>query len=353
MGIENRDYFRGSSSHGASGFGDMPVVCKRLMIATVVVFLAQMVFTRPATVEDARESMMLMDEEMQSMRSDSPEEFDTSINDMMRFQPQISIPEEFGKLDPDKVAKFQVWRLVSYAFLHDRYGIWHLIVNMLFLFWFGSRLEQMYGSREFALFYFASAIAAGVAFLALDYYTGSPASAIGASGAVWGLIALYVIHYPYERIHVYFLFPVEIRWLALLYLIYDLHPVLLALNGETWMMGGVAHAAHLGGAAFGFTYYFRSWRLTPLFDRLTGRKPSGRWQTRTIRREPRDVVPFDRGTLDESRNASVRPRIDPTKKKLEAQLDQVLEKIQTEGRDALTDDEVQVLEQASRQFRNR
>lgn len=347
MGIEHRDYYRNSSrhTHRPSGFSEMPVVCKRLLIGTVAIFLLQIFITRPAGVSDLGDQMQLYGADVEEVAEEMPEAY---TQDMMRMMPRVSIIEDWFKLDPDRVAQGQIWRVVTYAFCHDRHGVWHLIINMLFLYWFGTRLEQMYGSTEFCLFYFASAIMAGIAFLALDYYTGSPASAIGASGAVWGLVALYVIHHPYERINIYGTFPVEIRWLALLYLVCDLHPVLLMINGEGMVYGsGVAHAAHLGGAAFGFLYFNRSWRLTPLLNRVTGKSQSGTWQTRTVQRSPREVIPIPRPDFES------KGRIDPNRKRLEAELDDVLEKIQREGRESLTDDEVRVLEEASRSLRDR
>ena len=340
----------------------MPVVCKRLLIATVVVFLCQLFFTRPAEHSDFEHSDFEHSDILQQLEGMGtqidelpPEMFeqytiepDQFAMEMVPWSPRISIVEQWCRLDPEELKRGQLWRLVTYAFCHDRYGVWHLLINMLFLYWFGTRLEQMYGSKEFCLFYFASAVVAGAAFLALDYYTGSPARAIGASGAVWGLVALYVVHHPYERINIYGLFPIEIRWLALFYLVFDLHPVLLALSGDGFVAGGgVAHAAHVGGAAFGFVYFYRSWRLSRLWDRLTQRTSGGKWQSRTVRRPQRNIIPISR--VDDGQDQ----RIDPSRKRLEADLDQVLEKIQTDGRQSLSDDEIAILEQASKHFRDR
>lgn len=349
MGIEHRDYYRNSSrdTYRPSGFSDMPVVCKRLLIGTVVVFFMQIFITRPPTVDDLGDHMQLYGADIEEVASEMPEGYQ---EEMLRSMPRTSVIQGWFELDPQKVKRGQVWRLITYAFCHDRHGVWHLLINMLFLYWFGTRLEQMYGSTEFCLFYFASAFAAGIAFLALDFYTGRTASAIGASGAVWGLVALYVIHHPYERINIYGIFPIEIRWLALLYLIFDLHPVLLALSGERNFGGGVAHAAHLGGAAFGFLYFNRSWRLSPIYNRLTGARGGGKWKTRTVNRPARDVIPMPGPDFEVPRTPQP---IDPEKKRMEAQLDEVLDKIQREGRESLTDDELQVLEDASRQLRER
>ncbi len=138
---------------------------------------------------------------------------------------------------------------------------------MLFFYWFGSTLEVMYGSREFLLFYLSAALTASLAFVGLDLITGGAAPMIGASGAVMGVTMLFAIHYPRHVIYVMLIIPIEVRWLVCLYVIFDLHPVLLALAGDR-QFTGVAHAAHLGGLAFGFLYWKRGWRLEPLIQAL-------------------------------------------------------------------------------------
>src|SRR5205823_7160731 len=94
--------------------------------------------------------------------------------------------------------------------------------------------------------------------------------AIGASGAVMGVIMLYTMHFPTETIRIFWLIPIEMRWFVVFYVIFDLHPVLLTLAGDR-MFTGIAHAAHLGGLAFGFFYAKFEWRLEPILDRLSAR----------------------------------------------------------------------------------
>ncbi len=358
MGIENRDYYREDSRqiYQPAGLADMPTACKRLLIATVVMFLVQIFFTRPATMpasSDVPAVDINIDINGDGVDEEMPAEY---FEEMSPYRPRVSIAQEWLALDRNQVQRGQIWRVVTYAFCHNRFEVWHLIVNLLFLYWFGTRLEQMYGTREFTLFYFASAIVAGIAFLILDYQTGMGATTIGASGAVWGLVALYVIHHPYERINIYGLFPIEIRWLAVLYLVFDLHPILLAAGGDIWMQGGIARATHLGGAAFGFAYYYRSWRLAPLWNRITGSKHIARALPKktplTVNVDSRETGKRTDDRTDD-RNAPTNPKIDPSTKRLEAELDDVLDKIQSQGRESLTDEEVQVLEQASSRLRNR
>jgi len=84
---------------------------------------------------------------------------------------------------PDGIARFEVWRLLSYALLHDPRNPTHLIVNMLSLYSLGSFLEPMLGRRRLGLLCAASALAGGVASALL-----TRGVSIGASGAVWGLV---------------------------------------------------------------------------------------------------------------------------------------------------------------------
>src|SRR5699024_6909026 len=124
----------------------------------------------------------------------------------------------------------------------------------LLLYWCGVTLETMRGTREFTLFYFAAILVAALAHVGLELYSGSSVPAIGASGAVMAVAMLYTCHFPYQTILLFWIIPVQIRWLMILYVILDLHPVLLVLAGEP-NQSGVAHAAHLGGLAFGFFYW--------------------------------------------------------------------------------------------------
>jgi hypothetical protein len=186
----------------------------------------------------------------------------------------------------------------------------------------------MYGQKEFALFYAASALSASLMHMALDVYTGNNVPAIGASGAVMGTMMLYAIHYPRTTIRIIF-FPIEVRWLVLIYLIFDLHPVLLALSGQQ-VHDGIAHAAHLGGLAFGFVYWKFDLRLDQYWDRIQ----LGKWQPK------RQVRP--KATIEH-----------PAKRRLEQELDAVLQKLHEEGLESLTEHERNVLQQASARFREK
>ena len=259
------------------------------------------------------------------------------------YREKVSYVQEWCELDTGKVVqKGQVWRVLTHAFCHDRYGVFHVLFNMLFLYWFGCTLESMYGSREFLLFYLAAAVIAGLAFVGLDLYTGSRIPGIGASGAVMAVTMLYAMHFPRETICIFWLIPIEMRWLMLLFIIWDLHPLLLTLGGDQ-MFTGIAHAAHLGGLAFGFAYGKSPWRLENIGGLIAAgskRKPTAAGRAR----KPAAKL-GDRPMLRLVAEPEPDPEMD--------QVDEILDKISKSGQDSLNDDERALLRRASERLKNR
>lgn len=322
MGVHNRDYMRPSGPY-RGGPGLSPV-CKYLLLITVLVFVLQILIVRSPLLEDV--SDYLGDDSIQEEMS--PEE----VAKALRLFPKVSVVQELLQLETAELAHFQLWRLLTYGFCHNRTGIFHILFNLLFLWWFGRALERIYGSWEFLSFYLAAILVAGLAYVALDLYTGDLIPMIGASGGVMGVVMLYTAHYPRERIWIWFLFPLEMRWLVLIYVIFDLHPVLLALAGDR-VNSGIAHAAHLGGLGFGFLYWKTGIRLYPGCKHLLQRIPSSRKPRPAA--ATRKLVPQINTAFDEKR------------------VDRILQKINEEGFDSLTEGERKILEEASRHYRER
>ncbi len=360
MGLENRDYVRdGSYTAALTGFGvSFTPVVKYLIIANVIVFLLQIfvVRTRLPVLPDVFKAKLdqtaaqrAKDGTIAKNDRDPDDEDDDAVIDprqqeevgrrarrvmeqLMSQMPgmRVSIVQEWFELDPHKtVYQGQVWRLVTCAFCHSRLAIWHILFNMVLLYWFGTRLESMYGSREFLLFYLAAAVAGSVAYVALALYTDSNAAAIGASGAVMGVMILYTVWYPFETFLLCWVFPVPIWILMCVYVLYDLHPVLLALSGDQ-LYTGVAHAGHLGGLAFGLVYWQFGLRLEAPFTRT--RRP------RIVRKLAKPVM--------ETTVCS-----EPQRDGLDEQVDEILRKISTQGKESLTEQERTILKQASVKYR--
>ncbi len=303
-------------------------VCKRLIIITIVVFLAQIFLTRPPNEADFQDLVRYLPGEV-AVTDAAREEF-------LEYAPRISIVEKWLQLETEKVIYGgQVWRLLTTAFCHDRLGVWHILINMLLLFWFGRTLETMYGSREFLIFYLTAAMLASLAFIALQLISGERNPAIGASGAVMAVVCLYTIHYPRHRILLFFIIPVEMRILLALYVIFDIHPVLLTLAG-TPVATGVAHAAHLGGLAFGYAYWRFGWKLETIWNRIT-------WGI-SRRLGPRRHLRVHQPVHETHSTGSDH---------FDAQVDDILAKISEHGEESLSDKERKLLVKASQRYRNR
>ena len=139
MGLENRDYYREHGGGSGWGMESIPPVCKYLIIANVVVFLLQIFITREPTMEDMR---AYWDESVGQIE-EIPEEAEEQLKQLQQLgvYPRESVVEEWLELDTEKVVRqAQIWRLLTHAFCHDRFGIWHILFNMLFLYWFGKTL---------------------------------------------------------------------------------------------------------------------------------------------------------------------------------------------------------------------
>jgi len=306
MGIYSRDYVRDDRRGWSASGGWGTPGCRWIIVANIVVFVLQIVTTRP--------TQMIVDGEM--------------------FLRRVSPVTQVLELDPQRVFHGEIWRLVTYAFCHAADGrefVWHILFNMLFIGWWGTTLERMYGTREFVLFYLTAAMASGLAFLGLSWLQGDPTPAIGASGAVMAIMALYAIFFPRDEIFLFFLLRVQIRFVVLAYLVFDLLPVLQSLSGAG-NGDGVAHAAHLGGLAFGFAYHRFAWRIERLgasFSLLLNRRAWIRPRHVKVYRPPEEAP-----------------------QNFDLKVDAILDKIHAQGEASLTDQERDILRKASERYKS-
>lgn len=141
------------------------------------------------------------------------------------------------------VAIYRPWTVVSYMFLHADFG--HVFFNMLGVFFFGPRLEERLGGPSFLRFYLFAGI--GGALFQTVFATAAPM--VGASGAVYAIIVGFAYFWPRETI---ILFPIPIPIQA--WVIAVAYVGMSIYSGVSGSSEGVAHFAHLGGAAVGFAY---------------------------------------------------------------------------------------------------
>lgn len=319
MGIYDRDYFS-DDRRGAGWLADCPAT-KIFLLLNVAIFIVQ-VLTAP--------------------RLEVPSRFETALTG-------------------DSQAIFghgQVWRLLTSAFLHR--DPFHLLFNMLLLWWLGRDYEASRGTREFAATYLLAAVFSALAQAMLCRFVLGDGMFQGASGAVAALFTMYAMQNPRREILLFFILPVPV-WACLA--LFGGGNALLLL-GELSGRGssGLATGAHLGGMLFGWA----TLRYNVYWGSLPG---IARRRPRVFRPKVRVVAPddlYDRemdpprptstSATGRSRSGSATatarsaPAVDDD---LDARLDAVLAKIARDGRGSLTPPEEEILEAASRRARKR
>lgn len=202
------------------------------------------------------------------------------------------------------VGKFWLWQFVTYMFLHG--GFFHIFFNMLVLWMFGTEIENYWGSSEFLRYYFVTGIGAGITNCVFALHSSIPT--IGASGAIFGLLLAYGMSFPDRYIYLYFLIPIKAKYLVLILGAIELLAV-ASPGGD-----GVARFAHLGGILFGYVYLKKE-RIIHEARRVIARGDTRRRTFKVLR-------------FGEDNEARDRERVDA-----------ILDKINREGIDSLTNEE--------------
>jgi membrane associated rhomboid family serine protease len=311
MGIYDREYYRGEST-GSHWFNGVTPVYKTLIVINVVVFVVELAFKWDF----------------------GPDDF---AGQYLAASPLYTLRH------------FRLWQLLTATFLHST--ILHLFGNMLFLWFVGREMEAIYGSRDFLAFYLCAAVISTLGWILFDAAAtrDDPLAfhdMIGASGAVMAVVTLFTLYYP--RREMYFIVIPMPMWLILaIYLFFPLLPQAQS------MVSDVAIESHLTGAAFGVLFKFFDLRWSRLFTARSFRPrlrifspvtyDTGRPRGASSSRSSTSV-----GGGGKTPSVSVLPE-----EQLDARLDEVLAKIAREGRTGLTEEELRVLQEASRRARIR
>jgi len=214
--------------------------------------------------------------------------------------------EWFFALHAGGVRRGFLWQPVTYMFLHG--GIWHLLVNLFVLWFFGREVEFFLGPRRFTWLYFGGGVAGAALWLAFNF---DSMPVVGASAAVLACVIAFAALFPDREVTllVFFILPVRLKakHLALVAIAFDAVPLLEGASTN------VAHLAHLGGAALGWAFVKALGYGRPMRWRWP------RWPKRTVR----------------STEDFMREEIDP-----------ILDKISREGIQSLTARERKILESA-------
>lgn len=217
---------------------------------------------------------------------------------------------------------WQLWRLVTYQFLHADF--WHLFFNMYGVWLFGRMVEQQLGKTKTLALYFFSGILGGVFFVLANW--NYDAACVGASGSLFGLMVAAAIAFPQARM-LLLIPPIPIK-LWVMVVIYCAIEVLYALSGAG---GNVAHLAHLGGALGGLLFMLRPFRN--LFGGRMRWRPSA---SQSAAPEPPHAAP----------PRSTKPFVFS-----QEELNRILDKMSRQGYYQLTEDEKEFLRQSSEELK--
>ncbi|MDC7232026.1 MAG: rhomboid family intramembrane serine protease [Spirochaetales bacterium] len=140
------------------------------------------------------------------------------------------------------------WTPLTYMFVHGSMN--HILFNMLGLFFFGPQLEERMGSWEFLTYYLGTGVAAGLLSLGFYLTTGSTnVFLMGASGALFAVLLAFAVYFPFSRIYLFGIIPMQTTVMVTLYA--GIEIVSLLFGGR----GNVAHSTHLLGLLIGYLYF--------------------------------------------------------------------------------------------------
>jgi membrane associated rhomboid family serine protease len=167
------------------------------------------------------------------------------IINVLVFVAQLTLDRSIGLTDllalyPYNSGLFKPYQLITHMFAHG--GFLHILLNMYALWMFGTILERVWGPKKFLAFYLICGLAAGLTQMLLV----QNAPAIGASGAIMGLLAAFAYLFPNTEFFIIPIpFPVKAKYMVAVIAAIDLFS---GIHGTD----DVAHFAHIGGLVMGF-----------------------------------------------------------------------------------------------------
>lgn len=215
---------------------------------------------------------------------------------------KFDLAEIFG-LSPGNLWPL-IWQPFTYMFIHGDF--FHIFMNMFVLWMFGSEMESIWGRREFLKYYFITGIGAGLVWIVFNFGN-AYAVLIGASGAIYGILLAYGLMFPNRKVLIYFLFPVKVKYLVVFL---GAISFISSINASG---SNISHLTHLSGMLIGYIYLKSPWTWTKFRILINSRIAEIKYR-KTEKRQIR-------------------------RKKIQYNVDRLLDKISEVGYDGLTEDE--------------
>jgi membrane associated rhomboid family serine protease len=164
------------------------------------------------------------------------------------------------------IYKFQIWRMITYCFIHAN-GM-HLLFNMLALWFFAPEIEIRFGTKKFIGFILITGIGAALVHtifvliqaminahgekLYFQYLLMQPI--IGSSGIVYGILVANLIYYPDRTVLFNFLLPMKMKYFVIIMIVLEFLGSIGSAQGVGGMNDSISHITHLGGALVAYIY---------------------------------------------------------------------------------------------------
>ena len=217
----------------------------------------------------------------------------------------------FGLVPRMVWSELMIWQPFTYLFFHG--GIWHVLINMFVLWMFGSELERLWGKNHFLKFYFVTGVGSGLLTMLFSLQSTTPI--VGASGAVYGVLLAYGLTYPNRQIYLYGIIPIKSIWFVI-------GIGMIAFMSSFNNISQVSHITHLSGMLIGYLMLKRPVEWRSLWFSIRKRTLEYR-------------------VVQEEKKATHR-------QKIEQDIDIILDKINREGFDSLSQKEQDNLYKNSR-----
>ena len=159
----------------------------------------------------------------------------------------------FNALHPIGSKGFAIYQYLTYMFMHG--GWWHLFFNMWSLMIFGNAVEQQIGTKRFWIYYLLCGVGAALVNQLITWMgIINPAQLVGASGAIYGVMAAAAFFFPNAKLFIIPIpFPIKLKYLVGFYTLVEMYMGITSIDG-------VAHFAHLGGILVGAIILF-IWKM--------------------------------------------------------------------------------------------